>query len=34
MRKYISITVFRIIALVGISVHVIALVFALKKKEF
>ncbi len=32
--ELISITAFRIITLVGIIVHVIALVFALKKKEF
>ncbi len=32
--KLISITAFRIIVLVGIIAHVIALVFALKKNEF
>ncbi|MBR6526072.1 MAG: hypothetical protein IKT57_08865 [Clostridia bacterium] len=32
--ELISITAFRIIAFAGILVHVMALVFALKKKEF
>ena len=32
--ELISITAFRIIVLVGILVHVIALVFSLKKNEF